>query len=266
MSGQATGWVLLNGPRPDDTDRTDKPYGARARGLRSVLVAVADAANVRGEHAHPGTDNVAAAALYSRRQTINLLHDLVAEGWLEVTEQGGGQGMATTYRLLCDRRPTVQPLHPQRVQPAPERVQSAALTVQPRLHPNGLATAPTNEEPSRDTATVSPFDPDDSTEHLAASFELFWQAYPRHEAKSTARKLWPPAVKAAGGARPIIEGAERYAADPNREDQYTAHPSTWLRAERWNDAPLPARKRSPREAARSAIASNRNGTAKVVKL
>lgn len=262
MSGQATGWVLLHGPRPNDADHTGKLYGARARGLRSVLVAVADAANVRGEHAHPGTDNVAAAALYSRRQTISLLHELVAEGWLEVTEQGGGKGQATVYRLLCHRRPTVQPLHPESVQPTTPKGAVSDQRVQPRLHPNGLATAPTNEEPLP-RATVIPFDPD--TDDPTALFEEFWQAYPNGAAKGSARKAWPAAVRAAG-ARPIIEAAGRYAADPNREPEYTAHAATWLRAERWNDPPLPARKRTPREAARAAIATNRDGTSKVVRL
>lgn len=78
-------------------------------------------------------------------------------------------------------------------------------------------------------------------ELLADTFEAFWQAYPRKTAKGDARKAWPAAVKAAGGAGPIIAGAGRYAADPNRDASYTAHASTWLRAERWADPPLPPR-------------------------
>jgi hypothetical protein len=39
----------------------------------------------------------------------------------------------------------------------------------------------------------------------------------------------------------IIAGAARYASDPNREDAFTAHPATWLNAERWDDPMLPAR-------------------------
>jgi hypothetical protein len=34
----------------------------------------------------------------------------------------------------------------------------------------------------------------------------------------------------------IIEGAKRFAQDPNRQDEFTAHASTWLNQERWSDA------------------------------
>ena len=33
----------------------------------------------------------------------------------------------------------------------------------------------------------------------------------------------------------------RYADDPNRVEAFTAHPTTWLNAGRWNDEPLPER-------------------------
>lgn len=39
----------------------------------------------------------------------------------------------------------------------------------------------------------------------------------------------------------IIEGAKRFASDPNRQAEFTAHASTWLNQERWTDAPLPSR-------------------------
>ena len=45
----------------------------------------------------------------------------------------------------------------------------------------------------------------------------------------------------------IIEGATRYANDPNRHPSYTAHPATWLNAERWGDEPLPPRELSKAE-------------------
>lgn len=34
---------------------------------------------------------------------------------------------------------------------------------------------------------------------------------------------------------------ERYRDDPNRDDGYTAHPTTWLNRDGWDDDPLPAR-------------------------
>lgn len=164
MSGRATGWVLRHGPTPADVDRQGRPYGGRARGLRSVLVAVADAANPDGEHAHPGIDNVASAALYGRRQTVNLLAELVAEGWLQIEEVGGGRGMATVYclpRMILGNRATPAPTEPpERVQPlpekgcndGPERVQPGAETMHSRVHPNDLSTEQTNGTDQRTPA------------------------------------------------------------------------------------------------------------------
>lgn len=111
MSGQASGWVLRHGPRPDMIDRNGTKYGARARGLRAVLVGVADAANADGHHAHPGNDNLVSFSLYGRRQVSTLLAELLAECWLLVEEQGGGKGKATVYGLPLMGVETSRSLH-----------------------------------------------------------------------------------------------------------------------------------------------------------
>ena len=99
MSGQATGWVLRYGPHPKMLDRNGRPYGNRARGMRAVMVAVADAANRDGQHAHPGIVGICDASLYSRGQVGKILGELVDEGWLAVEEEGGGRGRATVYSI-----------------------------------------------------------------------------------------------------------------------------------------------------------------------
>lgn len=71
-------------------------------------------------------------------------------------------------------------------------------------------------------------------------FDRFWQVYPRRVGKLDARKAWARALRQAPD-HVIIAGAQRYADDPNRSDEYTAHPATWLRAGRWADDPLPQR-------------------------
>jgi hypothetical protein len=68
-------------------------------------------------------------------------------------------------------------------------------------------------------------------------FDRFWAEYPAKIAKKAARKAFKTALKAAD-AEQIIAGAARYREDPNRSA--TAHPSSWLNQERWNDDPLPA--------------------------
>ena len=72
-------------------------------------------------------------------------------------------------------------------------------------------------------------------------FEQFWQIYPLKVGKGTASKAWLKAIKR-GSPQMITEGAERYANDPNRDPEFTAHPATWLNADRWLDSPLPPRR------------------------
>ena len=73
-----------------------------------------------------------------------------------------------------------------------------------------------------------------------AGFDRFWSIYPRREGKAAARLAWSKATRKQD-PEVIIAGAVRYRDDPNREAPYTAHASTWLNGERWEDDPLPER-------------------------
>ncbi|NBR25043.1 MAG: hypothetical protein EBU08_14970 [Micrococcales bacterium] len=73
-----------------------------------------------------------------------------------------------------------------------------------------------------------------------SEFNLFWAIYPRKEAKGAARTAFMKACKKVS-VETIIEGAKRFANDPNRQPEFTAHASTWLNQERWADNPLPQR-------------------------
>jgi hypothetical protein len=88
--------------------------------------------------------------------------------------------------------------------------------------------SPATRESRRDTGTDDP------------AFAAFWALYPRKEGKGAARKAFQKACRNVPAER-ILEGAGKYAEDPNRDPAYTAHPSTWLNQERWDDAPLPRR-------------------------
>ena len=75
-----------------------------------------------------------------------------------------------------------------------------------------------------------------------AAFAAFWSAYPRKVAKGAARKAWAKALKNGVDPADIVLGARRYATDPHRVEsgpRYTAHPATWLSAERWADEDAP---------------------------
>ncbi|MBA9003685.1 hypothetical protein [Thermomonospora cellulosilytica] len=81
------------------------------------------------------------------------------------------------------------------------------------------------------------------------AFTAFWKTYPRRVGKGAARKAWAKAIKAGADPDQIILGARRYATDPRRsaaDIRYTAHPATWLNAERWTDEPAPTPPAPPR--------------------
>ena len=79
---------------------------------------------------------------------------------------------------------------------------------------------------------------EDNKNTLDHKFDLFWTAYPRHTAKGAARKAFAVALKKTT-AEKLIAAAECFKNDPNREEAFTAHASTWLNQERWLDDPLP---------------------------
>lgn len=71
-------------------------------------------------------------------------------------------------------------------------------------------------------------------------FDRFWEVYPRKVGKPKAKTAF---ARAASSTDPetIIAGAQAYRDDPNRTDEFTAHPTTWINREGWNDDPLPTR-------------------------
>lgn len=71
-------------------------------------------------------------------------------------------------------------------------------------------------------------------------FELFWSNYPHKVDKARARKAFRKIDHKK--LKPVVEGAQRFAEDPNLPARaYIPYPATWLNGERWEDGPLPAR-------------------------
>lgn len=68
---------------------------------------------------------------------------------------------------------------------------------------------------------------------MSESFDEFWATYPRKTDKGNAKKAWTKAVKKKPAAQ-IIAAAAAYAAT-KPEPKFTAHPTTWLNGERWDD-------------------------------
>lgn len=84
------------------------------------------------------------------------------------------------------------------------------------------------------------------TDAITRSFDAFWEIWPDKRNKGAARKAWAKALRAAKSPAPILEGARRFAADPNLPtvaSGFMPHATTWLNGERWNDPPLAPRAR-----------------------
>jgi len=77
-------------------------------------------------------------------------------------------------------------------------------------------------------------------------FDEFWKIYPLKVGKGAALKAFQKAIRTTN-PEIVIKGATRYKLDPNRAQAYTAHPATWLNAQRWLDEALPTRNLSPAE-------------------
>jgi hypothetical protein len=113
--------------------------------------------------------------------------------------------------------------------------------------PSGISISPeqtadaARSGPSEQSTEIALITPPTRSGYPAA-FEDFWHAYPRHEGKRKALTAWQAARRRAGSEQAILDGARRYAADPNRDPAYTAHPTTWLNRDGWDDAPLPQRR------------------------
>jgi hypothetical protein len=71
-----------------------------------------------------------------------------------------------------------------------------------------------------------------------ASFEVFYQAYPKRRARGKAEQAYTKALSFAT-AEELVAGAKRYAAEVRgKEEQFVAHPASWLNQKRWLDEPL----------------------------
>jgi hypothetical protein len=77
-----------------------------------------------------------------------------------------------------------------------------------------------------------------NTDNINNYWDEFWKIYPLKVGKGAALKAFNKAIKRAN-PQEIIDGAKRYADDPNRNPGYTAHAATWLNADRWADPLLP---------------------------
>jgi hypothetical protein len=75
-------------------------------------------------------------------------------------------------------------------------------------------------------------------ETLRSPFDEFWDNYPKKLDKGKAKRAFESALNRAS-AEQILEGVICYKADPNRIEEYTKYPATWLNADSWANGLLP---------------------------
>ena len=161
------------------------------------------------------------------------------DGTMEYSEEvdesiGAGQGVSGPVSSRDPREPSGA---------TPETLASPPETLAPV----------TGEQGNRGTGeeeTCSPASPSSETavalvdsSDYPASFEEFWDAYPRKAGKRKALAAWKRAVRRASNST-LVEGAVRYAQDPNRVDRYTKYAEGWLNGDMWLDEPIPSRNQS----------------------
>lgn len=202
--------------------RTDLPTVEKM-----VLLVIADHANDEGTQSYPSQATIAKKASISIRTVQRAVNTLCAQGYVRMFKHSGGSADCRE-----DRRPhlyqiNLEKLRGDNVTGRQDVADGATMTTS-----TGRLSRPMNH----------PIDP--SLKH--PEFDAFWKIYPRKVAKQAALKAWIKAIQVAA-PEIIIEGATRYATDPNRHPSYTAHPASWLNAHRWNDDPMPPRELSKQE-------------------
>lgn len=181
-----------------------------------------------------GADELAqklvAARLWKRVRGGHLFHEWEADG-------DGTKRNPTRVEVEEERRKKAEAgrkggLASGRTRSRPEAPASAPATPAAEAPADGLVEPPTRPDPTMKNKNSSPppaVAPD--------AFDDFWTAYPRKVGKGQARKAWTKAVKTTA-PEVILAGAQRYARERQGQDQqYTAHPATWLNGERWTDQP-----------------------------
>jgi len=134
----------------------------------------------------------------------------------EVTEQA---------ELYSVGQPEPRSAHPE------PRSSTSGTRVQEQAEPrSGLTTfEPSLEEPSKEPSL-------DAREALS-DFDRFWAAFPNRVEKADARKIFPAALKRAGGLDALLAGIERAAQSRKWIEGFIPNPAKWLRRDCWLDEP-----------------------------
>jgi hypothetical protein len=214
---------------------------------KMVLLIIADHASDDGTEAWPSQATIAAKASISIRTVQRAVNSLVAAGYLWMEKGAGGSANCRE-----DRRPHRYTINIKRLRGDIMTTRDDRGDIDDG---NEATLAPTTGRQSR------PMNHPNKPSNETPEFDLFWKSYPIKVGKAAALKAWVKAIKVET-PDVIIQGALRYADDPNRHPSFTAHAATWLNAHRWNDSPLPPRVLTPEERREKELAESRSKSEK----
>jgi len=187
--------------------------------LYAVLARYAD--NVTHQ-AFPSLDTLAERLGCSEKTVRRAIDDLVKHG--AITKDNRGRYQSSLYTVM-----TGLPKG-SKVSLVGSKVSLVGSKVSTRLDTDDQVTITTELEPLE-------LEPQND---IVQKFNEFWSVFPRKQGKGKAKEAFMKAVGNSVYADDILEGARRYASDPNLPDpKFVPMPATWLNQERWDDGPLP---------------------------
>lgn len=164
-------------------------------------------------------ESLAKANGIGRDAMRTILNELMSAGYLIRSEKrsrnGSGQLAGYTYT-------TAEPTQ-----------------VEPTLDEPTLG-EPTQAEPThkKNILKEEHLEENNSKETMRDLFNEFWKEYPRKLDKGKALRAFKSALTRSDFAD-ILAGAIMYRNDPNRIDEFTKYPASWLNADSWENGPMP---------------------------
>lgn len=249
--------MIVRAPRPDshfvqirNEVIRDRRLSYKARGLLAFMLSFPDNYRITADSLADSSDED------GRRAVLSGLDELREAGYLVTVTERDAKGQFSKTSFIYDdaQQPSISEMNGH--YPKSDYAKSENRTINTEhLEQNTRTTTihhspepfpdPKPSEPHREPdpfpgLTTPPLPVAYARKAYSPEYEAFWEAYPRRVGKKAAYSVWLQAIREIDPGL-IIAAAERYAHDPNREDQFTAHPTTWLRQGRWEDEALPAK-------------------------
>ena len=186
-------------------------------GSRLVHLALADVANdMHDNELWMQQSSIADKAQLSVVQVQRILKTMVADGYLDLLEQGGGRGRVSRYRMIME---------------TPQN--DGVLDIKPIiLEGENLS----SDEASPITNSREP-KPSENADDPLRGFDIFWTAYPKRNGrrigKAQVLRRW--AKMPLDAKRAAYRGAVNYATAVDSGQTLAKDPDRWLRDHCWDD-------------------------------